>query len=92
MTGKRWNASFGLGESLPQVKEFKFCGILFMSDGRTNWEMDLQVGILPSILMLLLSLFLVNKKKKCQLKGKALGLLVCLHSSPQLWSSGLNNG
>ncbi|WP_411913715.1 RNA-directed DNA polymerase [Vibrio sp. Y159] len=32
------------GEVLPQVEEFKYLGILFMSEGRMECEMDRRVG------------------------------------------------
>ena len=31
-------------EILPQVEEFKYPGVLFMSDGRTEQEINKQIG------------------------------------------------
>lgn len=36
-------------ESLPQVEEFKDLGLLFMSEGKMEWEIDGQIGAASAI-------------------------------------------
>lgn len=50
------------GESLPQVEEFKYFGVLFTSDGRLEWEMDGRIGASSSVMRALLQSVIVKNK------------------------------
>ena len=40
----------GWGESLPEVKEFKYLGVLFMSEGKMEWEIDRLIGGVSTVM------------------------------------------
>ena len=67
-----WIAPYRLGESLPQVEEFKYLGLLFMNEGdhrRGDGQMDRSsVG---------------SDEERAEPEGKALNLQV---NNPHLWS------
>lgn len=56
-TGNRWNVSSGSwGLFASQVEEFKYLGILFLSDGRMEQQMDRRIRAPSSVMMVLLHL------------------------------------
>ena len=73
------------GELLPQVEEFKYLGVLFMSEGRMEREIDRRIGAAAAV-MLSVYWSVVVKSFEAESKGEALDLLVSLHSYPHLWS------
>ena len=40
-------------ESLPQVKEFKLLWLLFMSEGKMEWEIDRRIGAVLAVMQTL---------------------------------------
>ncbi|CAL9687123.1 unnamed protein product [Knipowitschia caucasica] len=70
------------GEVLPQVEEFKYLGVLFMSEGRMEHEIDRRIGAACDYY----SLSDRCGKEGAEPKGKALNLPVNLRSLPHLWS------
>lgn len=42
---KGQNSPFGLEESLSQVEELRYLGVLFIIDGRIEWEMDVHLPL-----------------------------------------------
>ena len=49
-------------ESLPQAEEFKYLGILFMSDGRLVGEMDRRIGASSAVMRVLLQSVVVKRE------------------------------
>jgi len=76
-------------EILPQVEEFKYLGVLFMSEGRTEREIDRQTGVVSAVLPTLHRPDIV--KKLAEPEGKALDLTVNLYSYPHLWSRAMGS-
>ena len=37
-------------EILPQVKEFKYLKVLFTSEGKMEWEIDMQIGAASAVM------------------------------------------
>lgn len=72
------------GETLPQVEEFKYPGVLFTSEGKMERESDRRIGAASSVMPSLYRS--VVGKKEAKLRGKALDLPVDLRSYPHLWS------
>ncbi|TWW73385.1 R2 Retrovirus-related Pol polyprotein from type I retrotransposable element [Takifugu flavidus] len=58
-------------EILPQVEEFKYLGVLFMSEGRMEQEINRRIH---------------SGEERAEPKGEALDLLVDLRFYPHLWS------
>lgn len=82
---KRYDCSFWVGcEVLPQVKEFKYFRMLFISERKMVCEIERQIGAASGIFQTLLWFYGV--KKKAELQGETLCLLNGLHSCPHLWS------
>ena len=63
-------------EFSPQVKEFKYLSVLFMSEGTIEWEVGRRIGAVGAVL----------HKKRAEPEGKALNLPVNFRSYPHLWS------
>lgn len=51
-------------------------GVSFMSDELMDWGLTLNNKV-------------SHREERAELKDKALNLLVCLHSDPNLWSLGM---
>ena len=67
-------------ESLPLVEEFWVSGILFMSDGRLEREMDRWIGALSAVMRVMVPC----GGKGAEPEGKAFNLLGHLCSSTHL--------
>ena len=67
-------SSPGWSEVLPQVEEFKYLGVLVMSDGRREWEIDRRIGAASAVVWTLYWSVVVKS------------LLVDLCSNSHLWS------
>ncbi|KAI3362094.1 hypothetical protein L3Q82_012420 [Scortum barcoo] len=63
------------GEVLPQVEEFKYLGVLFMSEGKLECEIDRRIGAASPVMQSVCWTFVVKSK------GEALYLPVSLHST-----------
>ena len=63
------------------MEEFKYLGVLFMSEGRRQREIDRRIGAAAAVMQSLYQSVVVKKESK----GKALDLPVNLHSYPHLW-------
>ncbi|KAF7652554.1 hypothetical protein LDENG_00095270 [Lucifuga dentata] len=50
------------GESLPQTEEFKYLGLLFMSEGRMEREIDRQIGTASEVLRTLYRTVVVKRE------------------------------
>ncbi|KAJ0002535.1 hypothetical protein NQD34_007684 [Periophthalmus magnuspinnatus] len=50
------------GESLPQVEEFKYLGVLFTSEGRMEREIDRRIGAASAVMRLLYRSVVVKKE------------------------------
>ena len=50
------------GESLPQVEEFKYLGVLFTSGGRTEREIDRRIGAASAVMQALYRSVVVKKE------------------------------
>lgn len=73
LTGNRWLVPFGLGgESVPQVKEFKYLGFLFMNEGRMEHEINRQICAGAAVMW---SMYQSDMVKK-ELSWKA-GISIC---------------
>ncbi|KAK0132165.1 Retrovirus-related Pol polyprotein from type-1 retrotransposable element R2 [Merluccius polli] len=82
---KTVNCSLRVGSKLlPQVKEFKYLGILFSSEGKMEREMDRRIGVASAVMWALYRTVVV--KKELSRNGEALNLPVYLHPNPHLWS------
>ena len=73
-------------ESLPQAEEFKYLGILFMSDGRLVGEMDRRIGASSAVMRALLRSVVVKRElsRKEKLSGYCsifVPTLTCAHRS-----------
>ena len=66
------------GELLPQVEEFKYLGVLFMSEGRMEHKIDRRIRTAAAVMQALYWSVVVKKA----LNQK----LVSLRSYPHLWS------
>lgn len=62
------------GETLPQVEEFKYLGVLFTGGGRIECEINRWIASAR------------YGEEGAELQGEALCLLVSLCSYPHLWS------
>ncbi|KAL3968400.1 triosephosphate isomerase (TIM) [Sarotherodon galilaeus] len=72
-------------EFLPQVEEFKYLGVLFMSDGRRELEIDRQIGAaaavntVPSIYDTALTygheLWVLTEKTRLRMQAAEMGFL-----------------
>lgn len=62
------------------VREFKYLRILFASKGRRGREIGRRVGGTAAVMLMV--------KSQVSIKSKALNLLVDLHPSPMVTSSG----
>ncbi len=69
------------GEFLPQVEEFKYLGVLFMSEGRMEREIDRRSGAASAVMRLMVC----RGEEGAELQGKALDLPVNLRSYSHLW-------
>ena len=69
---------------MPQMKEFMYLWVLFMSEEMMQHEINRGVGAAGAVLHALHCT--VVTKKGSELKGKALDLPVSLRSYPHLWS------
>ena len=49
-------------ELLPQAKEFKYLGVLFMSEGKMEWEMDRRIGAASAVMRALYRSIVVKKE------------------------------
>ncbi|KAK7913154.1 hypothetical protein WMY93_013365 [Mugilogobius chulae] len=58
------------GESLPQVEEFKYLGVLFTSEGRMEREIDRRIGAASAVMRLLYQT--IVEKKELSRKAKLL--------------------
>ena len=70
-------------EFLPQVKEFKYLGILFSSEGTREREMGRRIGAAGAVLRLLCHTVVMERAER---EGKALNQPVNLRFYPYLWS------
>ncbi|KAK3521652.1 hypothetical protein QTP70_014704, partial [Hemibagrus guttatus] len=50
------------GEFLPQVEEFKYCGVLFMSEGRMDCEIDRRIGAAAAVMRSMYRSVVVKKE------------------------------
>ena len=76
-------------ESLPQVKEFKYLGVLFASEGTMEREIGRRIGAAGAVLHSLLPHRC--DEKRAEPEGKALDLPFNLRSYSHLWSWGLGH-
>ncbi len=78
--------SLGLGnESLPQVKEFKYLGVLLMSEGTMKMGTGQRIGAAGAVLCSLYHT-VVMKRELSQKAKLLIYWSVSLHSYPYLWS------
>ncbi|XP_042604086.1 uncharacterized protein LOC122141275 [Cyprinus carpio] len=56
------------GDLLPQVEEFKYLGVLFMSEGRMERENDSRIGAASALMRLMYLPVVVKKELSCKLK------------------------
>ncbi|KAK3521467.1 hypothetical protein QTP70_005775 [Hemibagrus guttatus] len=73
------------GEVLPQVEEFKYLGVLFMSEGRMDLEIDRWIGAAAAVMRSMYWSVVVKKElsRKARFTSKSMFLL-----SPMVMSSG----
>ncbi|CAB1446035.1 unnamed protein product [Pleuronectes platessa] len=71
-------------ESLAQVKEFKYLGVLFASEGTMEREIGRRIGAAGAVLRSLYRT--VVTKRELSRKAKLSYLPVDLRSYPHLWS------
>ena len=71
------------GELLPQVEEFKYLGVLFMSEGRMERETDRWISAAATVMRSLYWSVVVKRELSIR---QAFDLQVNLHSYPHLWS------
>ncbi|KAI3373259.1 hypothetical protein L3Q82_006385 [Scortum barcoo] len=50
------------GEVLPQVEEFKYLGVLFMSEGKMECEIDRQIGVVSAVMRSVYRTIVVKKE------------------------------
>ncbi|KAL0152538.1 hypothetical protein M9458_052261 [Cirrhinus mrigala] len=55
-------------ESLPQVEEFKYLGVLFTSEGRMEREIDRRIGAASAVMRSLYRSVVVKKELSCKAK------------------------
>ena len=80
---KLFNPIIVIYESLAQVKEFKYLGVLFASEGTLEREIGLRIRAAGAVLR---SLYRTVVTKRAEPQGKALDLPVDRRSYPHLWS------
>ncbi len=73
------------GEFLPQMEEFKYLGVLFMSEGRMEREIDRRIGAASAVMRLT---GVCHDEEGAELQGEALDLPVNLRSYSHLWLRG----
>lgn len=64
----------------PQVEEFVYLGVLFMGDGKMEWEKNWRLRALSSVASVGRGEEIWDSKTK-----------TCLRSNPHLWSWGLDH-
>lgn len=72
-------------ELLPQVKDFKYLGVLCMSTGKLHCEVDRWIGAASAVMQVL-----YWTEKKAEPEGNAVNLLVGLCTKPHLCSGGIS--
>ncbi len=56
------------GEFLPQVKEFKYLGVLFTSEGRMVREIDRRIGVASAVMRSIYRSLMTKKELSCKAK------------------------
>ena len=65
------------GESPPHVKEFKYLGLLFSSEGKTEQEIDRQIGAALAVMQTLKQSVVV--KREPSLQSAKLSIYISIH-------------
>ena len=60
------------------MKEFKYLGILFTSEGKMEHEVDRRIGAASAVMQVLYQTIVVKKEERAESEGKALNLPVGL--------------
>ena len=71
------------GESLPQLEEFRYLGVLFMSKGKLEREIDRQIGSVSAV-METRTQSMVGEER-AEPESKPFHLQVNLHPNFYLW-------
>ena len=71
------------GESLPQLEEFKYLGVLFTSEGKMEREIDRWIGAASAVMWTLKWSVVVRRAAP---EAKAFNLQVNPRPKPHLWS------
>ncbi|KAK3506381.1 hypothetical protein QTP70_003644, partial [Hemibagrus guttatus] len=76
------------GEVLPQVEEFKYLGVLFMSEGRMDCEIDRRIGAAAAVMRSVYRSVVVKKElsRKAKLSIYQSIYVPTLTYGPELWA------
>ena len=84
LSQKRVDCPLQVGEeSLPQVEEFKYFGVLFMSEGKMEWEIDTRIGVGLTVMQTEAVCYV---EERAESEGKAFNWQVNLCPNSHLWS------